>query len=72
MIINIPSLTKERGYIEELYDDKILSAEIIETIVDNYMDVMAWKGWDPSNIVSESKILTKTLSWSSNYNQGVK
>ena len=62
------SLRDWRGAIEHLNDEKILSADIIETIVDNFMDQMAWQGYDTADIVAEGQILSKTLTWSSDYN----
>ena len=70
MLINFPKTPKEmRGAIEAQYDDAILSADIIETIVDNTSDYLSWSGWATDDIISEMGILTKTLSWSSEYNR---
>ena len=58
-----------RGQIENMHDDNILSAEIIETIVDNAADHLAWLGFDPEDIYAEMDILVRTLAWSSEYNR---
>lgn len=62
------SLRDWRGAIEHHNDNNILSGEIIETIVDNFMDQMAWHGYPTEDIIAEGQILSKTLTWSSNYN----
>ena len=62
------TLRELRGEVELNYDNNILSTEIVETIVDNWMDTMAWRGFPTDEIVSEGKTLFKTLSWSSSYN----
>lgn len=58
-----------RGQIENMHDENILSKEIIETIVDNAADHLAWLGHDPADIYAEMDVLAKTLAWSSEYNR---
>lgn len=70
MIINMTdSLTKLRGQYEDLYENQVLSADIIETIVDEFMMSGAWlKGVTPTDVISEGRTLKKTLKWQSEYN----
>lgn len=63
------TLRELRGEVEMTYDDDILSADIVETIVDNWMDSMAWRGFPTDEIVAEGHTLHKTLCWSSTYNR---
>lgn len=63
------TLRELRGEVETVYDDDILSLDIIETVVDNWMDSMAWRGFPTDDIISEGSTLHKTLSWSSTYNR---
>lgn len=60
-----------RGAYEEEYDDEILTKEVIETIVSNYEQQCASHGLSPMDIVGQSRILFKTLLWSSNYNRNI-
>jgi hypothetical protein len=60
-----------RGAYEEEYDDETLTKEVIETIVSNYEQQCASHGLSPMDIVGQSRILYKTLIWSSNYNQSI-
>ena len=63
------TLTECRGEVEMMYDEKVLSKDIIETVVDNWMDQMAWRGFNTEDIYAEGEILSKTLAWSSEYNR---
>ena len=60
-----------RGVYEEEYGDETLTKEVIETIVSNYEQQCASHGLSPMDIVGQSRILFKTLNWSSNYNRNI-
>jgi len=60
-----------RGAYEEEYDDETKTKEVIETIVHNYEQQCASHGLSLMDIVGQSRILYKTLIWSSNYNQSI-
>lgn len=60
-----------RGVYEEEYGDETLSSDVIETIVHNYEQQCASHGLSVMDIVDQSRILFKTLTWSSNYNQSI-
>ncbi len=59
--IELLNLTEHRGLVEESYRNQILSDDIIETVVDNWMDSMAWRGFPTEDILAEGEILTITL-----------
>lgn len=60
-----------RGVYEEEYGDDTLTKEVIETIVHNYEQQCGSHGLSLMDIVGQSRILFKTLTWSSNYNQSI-
>jgi hypothetical protein len=58
-----------RGTYEEEYSDEIMSNDIIETLVHQYEQQCMSHGIDPSDFIDQSRILMKTLKWSSSFNR---
>lgn len=70
--IEFLNLTEHRGLVEESYRNQILNDDIIETVVDNWMDSMAWRGFPTEDILAEGEILTITLGNMSRINSKYK
>lgn len=70
LISMMTSARNLRGQYERMYDDKVLSEDVIETIVSEFTTSLPWlKDHDPLEAFNEARILAKTLKWSSEYNR---
>ena len=69
MTTSVPKYIRDlRDEVESLYDSKILTDDMIATIVTMFENGLNAKGYDPADIIAESQILDRTLRFSSNYN----